>query len=118
MRTNARPSTEDVLTPQRQASMRLVEQGKSSMDSKDYARAASEFRDAVNVDTSNGVAYYYLAAADVRLGQPDVAAGLLDKAEALLGADEEWMSKIDVLRSELGTPSSTQIVPSPVDRSF
>jgi|GEM_PF-2211513 len=117
-RTNARPSTEDVVTPQRQASMRLVERGKALMDAKDYGRAAGAFRDAVNVDTSNGVAYYYLAAADARLDQPDLAIGLLDKAEALLGADAEWMDKIDALRRELGAPETKPVVPSPLDKSF
>lgn len=116
---NVRPSTLDVMTPQRQASMRLVEKGRALADSGDYERAAASFRDAINVDGSNGIAYYYMASADAKLGQIDVALGLLDKAEALLGADAEWMAKIDELRTDLGVPHSERpVVPSPIDQAF
>ena len=112
----AAPSTE--ATPARTASDRLVEKGKSFLDAKDYERAATTFREAVNVDTRNGPAYYYLALAQARLGQSDVAAGLLDKAEALLNGDAEWTEKIDALRSELGSAHPKPVVPSPIDRAF
>lgn len=98
-RTNVKPSTADELTPQRQASMKLVDRGKSLMNANDYDRAAGAFRDAVSVDTTNGVAYFWLAQAEVDLGHPELAIGLLDKAEALLGADAEWMKKIDDLKA-------------------
>ena len=117
VRTNARPSTEDVITPKRQASMRLVERGKGFLEGGELDRAVLVLRDAINVDSSNGVAYYYLASADVKLGQTSTALGLLDKAEALLGADNEWMRRIDELRGELGAPASKP-VPSPIDVSF
>jgi len=74
--------------------------------------------DAVNVDSSNGVAYYYLAVASAKQGKAEVAEGLLDKAEALLGADEEWGARIDDLRANLGAPGSDKIVTSPIDVSF
>jgi tetratricopeptide (TPR) repeat protein len=117
-RTNAKPSTADIATPKRQASMRLIERGTDLMAAKDYARAQATFRDAVNVDPSNGIAYYSLAAADAKMGQAELATGLLDKAEALLGADEEWMTKIDALRSELSGTPSKPIVPSVIDKAF
>ena len=117
-RANARPSTMDVMTPQRQASNRLVSKGKALIDSGDFDRAAGVLMDAVNVDSSNGVAYYYLAVANVKLGNNEVAAGLLDKAEAQLGADEEWQSKINQLRAGLGIPEPTPVVQSPIDVSF
>ncbi|MFH0800008.1 MAG: hypothetical protein V2A66_07515 [Pseudomonadota bacterium] len=118
VRTNARPSTAETATPQRQASMRLVEKGKALMDAQNFDRASATFRDAINVDASNGLAYYYLAAADAKTAQAAVALGLLDKAEALLGADAEWMDRINELRSELGAPASKPTVPSPIDQAF
>lgn len=82
--------------------MRLVEKGKPILDAENAEQAANIFRDAINIDASNGIAYYYLAAANAKLGETETALGLLDKTEALLGADEEWMKKIEELRSEIG----------------
>lgn len=83
--------------------MRLVEQGKLLLDQDELEAATVAFRDAVGVDGTNGVAYYYLALAYTRMDRPEVAVGLLDKAEALLGDDKEWMDRIDELRIELGS---------------
>jgi tetratricopeptide (TPR) repeat protein len=105
-------------TPARTASDRLVEKGTSFLDAKDYERAQSAFREAVNVDPQNGPAYYYLAFAQSRLGNATTAAGLLDKAEALLNGDGEWAEKIDALRAELGSLPSKPVLPSPIDRAF
>lgn len=115
---NARPSTQDIVTPQRQVSLRLVERGKTLLDSKELDKASAVFMDAINLDTSNGIAYYYLAVTDERLGLPQMASGLLDKAEALLGADEEWQRQINELRTVLGEPISRPFGPSPVDQEF
>lgn len=116
--TYARPSTEDALTPQRQASMRLVDRGRALLETEEFDRAAVSFRDAINVDASNGVAYYWFAFAEARLGESQVALGLLDKAEALVGADNEWMEKINELRAELGVVPPPRIVPDAIDQGF
>jgi tetratricopeptide (TPR) repeat protein len=107
-----------VATPARLASNRLLDRGKAQLDSRDYSRAATTLRDAINVDTTNGAAYYYLALAQARLEQPDLALGLLDKAEALLGSDEGWAAMIEDLRREIGAPATHQVVPSPIDQAF
>lgn len=104
--------------PERQASERLVEKGRALMENGQCERAAALFRDAVGVDTTNGHAYYYLAVAQAELGHPDVALGLLDKAEALLAHEELWAEKIDELRRELGSRGPGEIVPSPIDQAF
>lgn len=117
-RSNVTPSTQDTLTPQRQASMRLVEKGRAQLEAQDADRAAAVLMDAVNVDASNGVAYYYLAAANQQLGRNEIALGLLDKAEALLGADPEWMGRIDELRAAMGGAVTTPVGPSPIDQQF
>lgn len=98
--------------------MRLVEKGKAELSAHDADRAAAIFMDAVNVDASNGVAYYYLAVANHELGKTEIALGLLDKAEATLGADPEWMGKIDELRASMGGADTTPVGPSPIDQQF
>lgn len=98
--------------------MRLVDRGRALLETEEFDRAAASFRDAINVDVSNGVAYYWLAFAEARLGESQAALGLLDKAEALVGADNEWMGKIDELRAELGVVPSPRIVPDVIDQGF
>jgi tetratricopeptide (TPR) repeat protein len=96
-------------SPERKASMRLVYRGKGFLDAHDPQGAATSFRDAINVDGTNGIAYYYLAYVYAGLGNRDSALGLLDKAEAMLSDNEEWMKRIDGLKEELGAgppPSS------------
>jgi len=109
---------ETVSSPARQASDRLVQKGKSLLDGGDLEKAQSTFRDAVNVDSNNGVAYYWLAITHGRLGETDVAMGLLDKADALLSRDPEWSEKIEKARKDLGMGPSNHVVPSPVDEAF
>jgi Tfp pilus assembly protein PilF len=109
---------ETVSTPARQASDRLVEKGKSFLDGGKLERAKSTFRDAVNVDSNNGVAYYWLAITQGRLGETDVAMGLLDKADALLSRDPDWSERIEKARKDLGIGPSNHVVPSPVDEAF
>jgi tetratricopeptide (TPR) repeat protein len=111
-------ATAPAATPAKAASDRLIDKGKGLLDAKDYERAASAFREAVGVDAQNGPAYYYLALAQVRLGQTSSAAGLLDKADTLVGNDPEWTQRIDALRAELGVTSQRPVVPSPIDKAF
>lgn len=114
IQTNSMPSTQMASTPKRQASVRLVEFGTELMGAGQYNRAANSFRDAVSVDPTNGVAYYWLAAAQGAQGMNQSALGLLDKAQALLGADEEWMTKIDDLRGKLGGETQAPAKGTPI----
>lgn len=109
---------EAAASPARQASDRLVDKGKSFLDGGELERAKATFRDAVNVDSNNGVAYYWLAITQGRLGETDVALGLLDKADALLSRDPDWSEKIEKARKDLGMGPSNHVVPSPVDEAF
>ena len=110
----------EIITPQRQASLRLVERGKQQLEVAHLDLAATTFRDAVSVDSTNGVAYYHLAVTQAKLDQPDVALGLLDKAESLLMHDREWVGRINELREELGAPTTTAVPLEidPVDEAF
>jgi tetratricopeptide (TPR) repeat protein len=109
---------ERAMTPERQASNRLVEQGKVFLNNDELERAISTFSDAINVDTGNGEAYYYLAITHAKQGEPDVAVGLLDKADALLSRDPEWSERIDQARRDLGMGPTKEVTPSPIDQAF
>jgi len=116
MRPAPVPPAESAGTPERRASMRLIDQGREFLDTDDFERATETFRDAINVDATNGIAYYYLALTYYYLDRPDLSAGLLDKAEALLGYDEEWGAKIDELRIELKVPSPPGYSTEPAEK--
>lgn len=109
---------EQPATPARLASDRLVEKGRGYLDAGDLEKAQSALRDAVNVDSANGVAYYWLAIAQARMGEAEVAMGLLDKADALLSRDPEWSERIDQARRDIGVGPSNEVVPSPIDEAF
>ncbi|MFH1874329.1 MAG: tetratricopeptide repeat protein [Pseudomonadota bacterium] len=91
-----------VYTPQRKASDRIVAKGKVQLENGNHEQALQLFQDAVNVDSANGQAYYYLALAHIKLDQNDAALGLLDKAEALLQHEPDWLEKIQDLRQKIG----------------
>lgn len=110
----AAPSPTQAMTLQRKASARLVEKGVLELNSKNYEQAAQIFQDAVNVDASNGMAYYYLAMTDAHLSQPDTALGLLDKAESLLRNDQYWMGKIEELRASIAGEKTPAVQPPAV----
>lgn len=98
--------------------MLLVGRAQALLESQDADRAAALLMDAINLDPSNGVAYYHLARANEGLGRQEIASGLLDKAEALLGADEEWQGRIQELRLAIGEAPAKPLGSSPIDQEF
>lgn len=95
------PADRGATTPQRNASARIMDKGVTELNAGNYEQALQTFQSAVNVDSSNGIAYYYLALSNFKLERPDVALGLLDKAEALLQHAPVWMDKVQTLRSSI-----------------
>jgi Tfp pilus assembly protein PilF len=88
--------------PERTASERLVERGRALLAADSAAGAASVLERAVRVDPSNGRAYLELARARIRLGEPGVARGLLQRAAALLRPYPELEARVDSLQATLG----------------
>ncbi|MFH1653195.1 MAG: hypothetical protein ABIE74_03975 [Pseudomonadota bacterium] len=86
---------------QRKASMGLVEKGIGFLENDQPTESARLFQSAVDVDGSNGVAYYYLAVANHKLGEDEAALGLLEKADTLFGSDRYWSERIENLRAEI-----------------
>lgn len=93
------PSQE--LTPERNASNVLLEQGREALSAGRYDYASDRFQEAIGVDPSNGAAYYELADAKFRSGEYGDVTGFLDKAESLLMDQPEWLDKIEQLRQEV-----------------
>jgi len=71
------------------------------MDGGNLQKAKGIFQEAVTVDSTNGVAYYYLAKTRFQLKQHEEALGILDKAESLLGSADDWLEAIGLLRSQI-----------------
>lgn len=88
-------------SPARSASMEMAARGKKLLEAGDYDKALGIFQEAVIIDSTNGVAYYYLAKARFLLDQYEESMGILEKAESLLGSSEEWMEAISLLRSQI-----------------
>ncbi|MBI4366010.1 MAG: tetratricopeptide repeat protein [Deltaproteobacteria bacterium] len=88
-------------TPQRTASMELVMQGKQFLARREHDRALKAFQDAVMVDGTNGIAYYYLARVRYELRQYTEAVGLLERAAALLADSPEWMRTVEELQERI-----------------
>lgn len=80
-------------TPEREASLQVVEEGKGYLITGRAGEAARRFERATRIDPTNGFAYYYLGRARIELGDRARAAGVLEKAETLLGPYPEWRER-------------------------
>lgn len=112
------PSDENAKGPKRQASERLVEKGVVALSHDDVATAAEHFQSAMNIDSSNGVAYFYMAKVKVAGGNPDEALGFIDRAEQLVGHDSYWQERIDELRTEITGEEPTKDGRPFIDRTY
>ena len=89
-------------TPQRQASLRVVEEGKGYLVAGRAREAAQRFTRATQIDPTNGFAYYYLGRARIATGDRRGAVGILQKAESLLGPYPDWREATRSLLESLG----------------
>lgn len=80
-------------TPEREASLRIVEEGKGYLIAGQAGEAARRFEHATRIDPTNGFAYYYLGRARIENGERARALGVLEKAETLLGPYPEWRER-------------------------
>ena len=98
-RANAVDPGADTIT--RQASQRVVEEGKGYLIAGRPRDAANRFERATRIDPTNGFAYYYLGRARAAAGDRRGAIGVLDKAESLLGPYPEWRDRAASLAESL-----------------
>lgn len=78
--------------------MKMVNIGREYLDQGLVDKATQTFQEAINVDSDNGVAYFFMARALIFAKAYDDAAGLLDRAETMLAAYPEWLDQIYQLR--------------------
>lgn len=79
--------------PERESSLKVVEEGKGYLITGRAGEAARRFERATRIDPTNGFAYYYLGRARIELGDRARAVGVLEKAETLLGPYPEWRER-------------------------
>lgn len=89
-------------TPRRGSSLRVMEEGKGYLIAGRAREAARRFTRAVQIDPTNGFAYYYLGRARIASGDRASAIGVLQKAESLLGPYPEWRERTVRLLASLG----------------
>jgi Flp pilus assembly protein TadD len=80
-------------TPEREASQQVVEEGKGYLITGRTTEAERRFERATRIDPTNGFAFYWLGRSRVEAGDPAAAAGVLEKAESLLGPYPEWRDR-------------------------
>lgn len=80
-------------TPERESSQQVVEEGKGYLIAGRTAEAERRFERATRIDPTNGFAYYWLGRARFEAGDHAAAAGVLEKAESLLGPYPEWRDR-------------------------
>jgi hypothetical protein len=89
-------------SPRRQASQRLVEEGKGHAVAGQDVEARERFESALRLDGSNGEAYFQLARLAADAGDWSNAAGYQEQAEALLRGQPEWRAPLDELAARIG----------------
>jgi len=89
-------------TPQRKASLSVVEEGRDYLLAGRTREAAERFQLATRMDPTNGFAYYWMGRARIAAGDANGAIGYLQKAETLLGPYPEWREQAADLLASLG----------------
>lgn len=89
-------------TLEREASLRVVEEGRRYLIAGQPRQAARRFEHATRIDPTNGFAYYYLGRARLDAGDQSGAVGVLEKAESLLGPYPEWRERTARMLASLG----------------
>ena len=79
----------------------MVDAGREYLEKGDVDKAIHTFQEAVNVDSENGVAYFFLAKALVQTESYDDALGLLDRADELLNAYPDWHKEVLQLKADI-----------------
>ena len=85
--------------PQRNASMKLLQQGRALLQGVTYKAALARFEQAVGIDATNPYSHYFIARAHYFLENYRESLDFLDLAELRLAADARWLAEVHVLRA-------------------
>ena len=102
------PSLPRSRAPERGASYDLLSKGNNALAEGKFETAIDLFQESINLDPTNGVAYYYLAVAKSRVTEEEETdtgeiLDLLDRAEGLLEGEPSWKKSIERFREEILT---------------
>lgn len=85
--------------PQREASMKLLQQGQALLRVERNEAALARFEQAIRVDSSNPYSHYFVARAHFFLGNHRESLNFLEVAESGLAVDDRWLAEVYVLRA-------------------
>lgn len=85
--------------PQREASMKLLQQGQALLRAERHEAALGRFEQAIRVDSSNPYSHYFVARAHYFLGNHRESLNFLEVAESALAVDDRWLAEVYVLRA-------------------
>ena len=83
------------------AADQLINDGVAKLEASDYNMALSYFEEAVRLEPSYGVPYYWLAQTKLKAGDATRASHFLNKATQLLGNDPSWEEKLSELKTKI-----------------
>lgn len=86
--------------PQRAASLRVTEEGRRLLDTRDYAKALARLEKTIAIDSTNPYGYYFLAKAHHHLSRYQESLNFLDVAGSLLAGEPYWLAEVFALRGE------------------
>ena len=89
--------------PQREASMKLLQQGQALLRAERYEAALARFEQAIRVDSSNPYSHYFVARAHYFLGNYRESLNFLEVAQSGLAVDDRWLAEVYVLRARNAT---------------
>jgi hypothetical protein len=84
--------------PQRNASMKLLQQGRALLQGVTYKAALARFEQAVGIDATNPYSHYFIARAHYFLENYRDSVNFLDVAVAR-APDARWLAEVHVLRA-------------------
>ncbi len=85
--------------PQREASMKLLQQGQALLRAEQHEAALARFEQAIRVDSTNPYSHYFVARAHYFLGNHRQSLNFIEVAESGLAVDDRWLAEVYVLRA-------------------
>lgn len=98
--------------PQRAVSLRLAEEGKRLIETRDFPRALNRLEKSIAIDSGNAYGYFYIAKAHHLMGRYKESLNFLDVAESRLSGEPFWLAEVHALKGEnfraLGMPDRAE----------
>lgn len=110
------PPLPQAIHPRREASLKVVNAGGHYLEQGETDKAIQTFQEAINIDSDNGIAFYFLAKALYKKESYDEALGILERAQVLLSGNPDWAREVNRLRESIQTAQT--VPPEAVERAI